>query len=96
MDKKMPRYFFDLSDNDKIFLDPEGSEAEHLELARDEAVRTLTEMAKDKLPEGSSPRKLIITIRDETRQPLESVSITFELKSLLGVPLESDRSECLP
>src|SRR4051812_16769076 len=59
----MPLYFFDVTDNGRGFPDTEGTELADLEAARQEALATLGEIARDKLPDGDR-REFAIKIRD--------------------------------
>ncbi|MER9120211.1 hypothetical protein NKJ55_13150 [Mesorhizobium sp. M0106] len=49
----MPRIFFDFTDNGQVFPDVEGTDLPDLEAAKQEAVRALVEITKDKLPDVS-------------------------------------------
>jgi hypothetical protein len=64
----MPLYFFDITDTGKTWPDSEGTELAGLEEARDEALRTLGEIAKDKLPDGDC-RVFLIEIREGDGAP---------------------------
>ncbi len=48
----MPRYFFDIVDDDGVTRDPEGSELSSPALAMDEARATAREMLADSLRAG--------------------------------------------
>lgn len=60
----MPRYYFDIIDGHESGEDAEGLELPDLEAARDKALATLGEIARDELPDGDN-REFAITIRDE-------------------------------
>jgi hypothetical protein len=60
---RMPLYFFDVTDNGSGLPDTEGTELADLEAARQEALATLGEIARDKLPDGDR-REFVIKIRD--------------------------------
>ncbi|MER8549466.1 hypothetical protein [Mesorhizobium sp. M0203] len=47
----MPRFFFDFTDTGQVFPDVEGTDLPDLEAAKQEAVRALVEITKDKLPQ---------------------------------------------
>jgi len=77
----VPRYFFDIAEGDRIFADDEGTELEDIEDARDEALETLGQIARHKLPDGKrrdfvttvrqgDRREFIITVRDGDRKVL--------------------------
>jgi hypothetical protein len=59
----MPLYFFDITDNGKGFPDTEGTDLADLETAREEALATLGEIARDRLPDGDR-REFVIKVRD--------------------------------
>ena len=59
----MPRYYFDIVDGDRRFVDEEGTELEDADDARDEALETLGQIAKDKLPENDR-RDFVLTVRE--------------------------------
>jgi hypothetical protein len=65
----MPLYFFDVIDTGKTFSDTEGTELASLEDARREALQTLGEIARDKLPDGDY-RNFVIEIREGDRAPV--------------------------
>jgi flagellar hook-associated protein FlgK len=65
----VPRYFFDIEDGARTFVDKEGTELDDVEDARDEALETLGEIAKDKLPENDR-RDFVLTVREGGRKVL--------------------------
>ncbi len=54
--KIMPHFHFEMSDNGLVTTDPEGLDFPDLDTARREALKTLSEIARDKLPDGDQPR----------------------------------------
>jgi hypothetical protein len=64
----MPRYFFDVTDTGESSRDCEGVEFPSLKEARQEALRILGLIAKDKLPDGDR-RKFVIQIRGKADRP---------------------------
>jgi hypothetical protein len=66
----VPWYYFDIADGDRRTVDDEGTELEDDEDARDEALETLGEIAKDKLPDGDDRRDFVITVREGQREVL--------------------------
>ena len=48
-------------------MDKEGTELDDVEDARDEALETLGQIAKDQLPQGDR-RKFVATVRDSDRR----------------------------
>lgn len=58
----MPRYFFDIEDDQLSFVDPEGSEWSDLNAAKREAITAASSIAKDLFPVGASD-SVVITLR---------------------------------
>jgi uncharacterized protein DUF6894 len=75
----MPLYFFDITDTGKTWPDSEGTELASLEEAREEALRTLGEIVKDKLPDGDH-RNFLIEIRQGDGAPLLSASLSLRVE----------------
>ncbi len=76
----MDRYYFDLRDDNGITVDDEGMELSGLERVREEAARSLADMARDAIisEDGKTPGELAIDIRDK-KGPLFHVKLTFEI-----------------
>jgi hypothetical protein len=78
----MPRYYFDLRDDDGLSVDYEGMELPSIEAVQEEAARSLADMARDTVrkPSLSLSRnhRLAIEVRDEDGQ-LMIVKFTFEI-----------------
>lgn len=73
----MHRFYFDLYDGDHFTPDPQGVELPSVEIARQEATRTLSEIAAQEIP-GDGPRRLFrIVILDASRMVLSEVRIDF-------------------
>jgi hypothetical protein len=77
----MPLFYFDVRDNDKFNPDEEGLEFPTIEKARDEAAKTLAEMAKFVLP-GSVVRELAIEVRDAAKRSVLRTMLRFEVQLL--------------
>ena len=77
----MPRFYFDVRDGDGVTHDDEGVELAGIEVARDEATRTLGEIARDALP-GTLRRELSIEVRDGSPTPVLRASLWFEVEKL--------------
>ena len=77
----MPRYYFDIRDGEQFIEDDVGLQFPNIARARDEAARTLAEMAKDALP-GASAREIAIEVRDEAKEPLLRTLLRFEVQRL--------------
>jgi hypothetical protein len=70
---RMPRYFFDQHDqHDQIGLELDGPEQ-----ARAEAVRALTDIARDVLPNGEK-LSLIVAVREGDGPVFFRASLTFQ------------------
>ena len=76
----MPRFFFDFDDTGKQYPDTEGTDLDHFDAAKDDAVSALVEMAKDVLADGAY-RELTYKVRNEHGRQLMLVGIKFELKT---------------
>ncbi|MER8956495.1 hypothetical protein NKH98_28040 [Mesorhizobium sp. M0833] len=76
----MPRYFFDFTDTGKVFLDVVGTDLPDLEAAKQEAVKALVEITKDKLPDGPY-REFVMTVRDESNETFLEAMIKFEMRA---------------
>ena len=76
----VPRFFFDLRDNAQVDRDDEGLEFESIEKARDEAARSLAEIAKFVLP-GVDVRELTMEVRDDAERPLFRTMLRYEYQA---------------
>lgn len=79
----MARFFFHLTDGTKV-CDPDGEECSSLERARDHAIRTAHELARNKRPSLLSG--LCVCVTDESgsevfRVPLAEAKIERRLRS---------------
>jgi hypothetical protein len=89
----MPRYYFDLRDGDDLAVDEEGVELQDIELVREEAARSLADMARDAVRSPTHDRKLKHQMAIEVNNgPLLQVKFTFE-SIRKGKPLGRRRSE---
>jgi hypothetical protein len=79
----MPRFFFDVSDSGRGFPDTEGTVLADLEHAREEALETLGQIAKDELPDGDR-REFTIDIRSEAGQILLTASLSLRVDRKLS------------
>jgi hypothetical protein len=75
------RFFFDLEDSGKVTRDDWGVDLPNLDAARIEAIISLTEMARDWLPNDGNNRDVSVVIRGE-HETLVRVSFRFEVQSL--------------
>lgn len=77
----MPRFFIDTSDQDLFVHDDVGQDFPDLEAAKEEAVATLPDMARDKLPDGDS-RVFLAVVRGEDGRTLIQASLSLQVTSL--------------
>ena len=84
----MPRYYFDIHDEARFTTDDTGVELDGLEAARQEAARTLGEIARDILPNGDR-HEVVIEVKDEAGQRVlvAKLSVSIELTELPGFSL---------
>ena len=78
----MPRYYFDLDDGKQFRSDNEGSELANDEAARQEAIRTLAEVAKDVLPNDGQQLDMFIHVRNSDGKHLLQVMLNFAARPL--------------
>src|SRR4051794_31222895 len=76
----MPLYFFDRIENGELSRGEHGMEFAMLEDARRDAVRALTEIARDEPPDGSDDCELVIYVREDDGPPVLSVSLSLRVK----------------
>jgi len=81
----MPRYFFDIHDGARSTTDDTGVELDGLEAARQEAARTLGEIARDILP-YSDRHEVVIEVKNEAGQRVlvTKLSVSIEPTELPG------------
>ena len=77
----MPRYYFDIQDDDLFTPDHDGAELDDIEAARDEAARTLGEIARDVLP-GAHRRVLKVEVRDAAKESILQATLVYEVARL--------------
>lgn len=77
----MPRFYFDHRDGASFVQDDEGLEFPTAEQARENAARTLGEIAREALP-GATRREIAIEVSDESRKLLFRTALWFEVQSL--------------
>jgi hypothetical protein len=75
----MPVYFFDRIENGEVSRGEHGMEFATLQDARRDALRALTEIARDELPEDSDRCELIIYIREDDGPPILSLSLSVRV-----------------
>jgi uncharacterized protein with GYD domain len=74
----MPRFHFDISEDDHFTRDDEGQEFADIKAARSEAVKTGTSIARDSFMSGMADH-VIINVRDDDAQLLK-ISITLDVE----------------
>ena len=79
----MARFFFDIDDGERLFVDNEGTECRDLEAAITEAVAVLPELARDRV-RGGDQRDLVATVRHERGQPLFRARLSLTTERLDG------------
>jgi hypothetical protein len=77
----MPRYFFDLRDNDKDARDDVGLTFENLKEARDAAIKLLPDVAHEELPDGDR-HVFAVRVRDETGRYLFFATLSLIAQDL--------------
>ena len=72
----MARYLFDFLDSGEITTDDEGIDLPSLHRVREEAVRSLAEMAGDaaRKPQRGADHRMAIEVRDDTGPVLQVIS----------------------
>lgn len=73
----MPRYFIDTSDGNLNVIDREGLELPNDEAAREAALGTLPDMARDLIPDGDR-RSFTVSVRDMTGNTIYSAALTLK------------------
>ena len=78
----MPRYYFDIRDEDGLTIDEEGLELRDTQAVQEEAARSLADMARDEVRSGTAPSQnchMAIEVRDDDGL-LFAVKFTFEIE----------------
>jgi hypothetical protein len=73
----MPRYYFDVRNDEACSFDDDGLVLDGLQAALDQATRTLTEHAREVLPRVTR-KVLAIEVRDEAKRPLFELRLAFD------------------
>ncbi|ANY85036.1 hypothetical protein BB934_43285 (plasmid) [Microvirga ossetica] len=72
----MPRFFFDTFDGESLQPDETGHELPDLDAAKQEAQKTLPDMAKDALVDGNY-RTFVVNVRDEAGQTVLRAALSL-------------------
>jgi hypothetical protein len=81
----VPRYFFDINDGERSSRGDVALEFPDAKAARDNAVTTLPDIARDVMPDGSK-RDFIVTVRDENGRPVFRASLSLRTEWLTAEP----------
>jgi len=73
----MPRFYFDLYDGENFAPDPQGVDLPSADIAKQEATRTLSEIAAQEIPVNGSRRLFRIVVLDESRTIVSEARIDF-------------------
>jgi hypothetical protein len=73
----MPTFYFDLHEGPSISRDEIGTELSDMQSVRDEAVETLTAMARDFLPADGPAKTLRTLVRNTEGEEVYRTSLTF-------------------
>ena len=73
----MPRFFFDIHDNQGSHIDDAGHEFASLDEVREEAQRLLPDLARHEIPQDGEHRSFIVLVRDERGKPVYSATLTY-------------------
>jgi hypothetical protein len=74
----MPRFHFDISENNQFIRDDEGLEFKDVKAARKEAVETGASIARDSFVTGSGDH-IVVNVRSDGT-PLLKISITLDVE----------------
>jgi hypothetical protein len=74
----VPRFYFDVSDGDRVTRDNDGLELASLEAAEREAKRGAAEMGRDTLPKDCP--ELSVQVRDERGERVLTVTVSMTVR----------------
>lgn len=78
----MPLFFFDVQDDDDVWVDREGTELHNYEAAQAEAIQAMAEFTCDRLP-GRTSKHVTMTVRDEAGNGLFELELDFAVRQLV-------------
>lgn len=73
----MPKYFFDIMQNDHLAIDHVGQDHENDHKAHREAVKAIAEIAAEEIPKDGK-LELSVAVADETHHVLFRTHVRFE------------------
>ena len=74
----MPRFYFDVREGQKFFLDDEGGEFLSLDAAEQDAIEAVVSMGKDRLPRGHT-HEVAVEVRDEDGKRVLTVGVRLSI-----------------
>ena len=75
--QKMPKFYFDVMENDQLTFDQDGLELEDADRAHREAIKTIADMAAEKIPLDGA-LKLTVAVADEKHRILFRTQVSYE------------------
>ncbi|MET3901422.1 hypothetical protein ABIB57_005393 [Devosia sp. UYZn731] len=73
----MPKFFFDIVENDKVSIDHDGIEFDDRQQAHREAVKTIAAIAAEEIPKDGK-LELTVAVADESHHVLFKTHVRFE------------------
>lgn len=77
----MPRFFFDVTDEDEEWTDPEGMELGTPQDARKEAIMALQGFVREIAPNGDH-REISLVVKDERHTPILTATLSLTARWL--------------
>ncbi|SMQ63337.1 hypothetical protein SAMN06295905_0798 [Devosia lucknowensis] len=77
----MPLFYFDVRDGERLAPDNTGTDLPNASVAREEAARTLSEIAAEEIPRDGPDREFCIIVRDAVGTELFELCLTFHARS---------------
>jgi hypothetical protein len=77
----VPHFFFDIDDGEHVTRDDVGLHYPDAEMAKDQAVSTLPDVARDVMPDGAK-RDFIVTMRNDGGTPIFRASLSLRTEWL--------------
>ena len=78
----MPRYYFDMSDQNGRFVDEEGMEFSDMNAVEQEAIQAVADLARHSFQRPIKPAEIAIEVRDDAG-PVMRVRFTIEIERLI-------------